>query len=194
MASKKKRKNPNHSQCQANTQKGSQCLFQANGDGTYCSIHLKNSGNITPALSKKQIEMAIKENQTFTLRMAGANYADIADRVGYADASGAYRAFNRALNRLVLETPDEARLLELARLDAISINLFRSAQQGALGSVDRYLRVMERRSKLLGLDAPDRVEVDWRTELEQAGVENASEVFEEMVALFMKEDNDTSAD
>jgi len=41
---------------------------------------------------------------------------------------------------------------------------------------------IERRIKLFGLDEPDRLIVDWRAEAERAGIDNASEIFEELVA------------
>ena len=146
-------------------------------------------GNNKRQLSKRQLTILRKETDSFTLRMAGRPFDDIAQRVGFKDASGAYRAYKRALNRIITEPLEEARLLELSRLDAISTNLFIAAREGSLGSIDRYLRVMERRSKLLGLDAPDKLEVDWRREAEDAGIE-PSEIFEEMVNIFMKNQND----
>ena len=108
--------------------------------------------------SKRQMTMLRKETESFTLRMAGASYQQIADQVGYADPSGAYRAFNRALNRIIMEEPDEMRLLELSRLDRIQIEIYRNATQGQLGAVDRYLKIAERRAKLMGIDAAERIE------------------------------------
>lgn len=108
--------------------------------------------------SKRTITMMRKESESFTLRMAGASYQQIADQVGYADPSGAYRAFNRALSRIIMEEPDEMRLLELSRLDRIQIEIYRNATQGQLGAVDRYLKIAERRAKLMGIDAAERVE------------------------------------
>ena len=70
----------------------------------------------------------------------------------------AYRAFNRALSRIIMEEPDEMRLLELSRLDRIQIEIYRNATQGQLGAVDRYLKIAERRAKLMGIDAAERVE------------------------------------
>ena len=109
--------------------------------------------------SKRTITMRRREAQSFTLRMAGENFQSIADIVGYADPSGAFRAFNRALDRLIIEEPNEMRLLELSRLDAVQIETYRQAEEGQLSAVDRLLKIQERRSKLMGLDTPVQVEV-----------------------------------
>jgi len=41
---------------------------------------------------------------------------------------------------------------------------------------------IERRIKLFGLDEPGRLIVDWREEAERAGIDNAAQIFEELVA------------
>jgi hypothetical protein len=111
-------------------------------------------------LTPRQVKIAEKEANVFSLRMAGASFQAIADRVGYSGPSGAYAAFQNALRRLVVENPDEARLMELVRLDAVQIETFRMAQQGQLSAVDRYLKISEARRKLTGLDAPQKIDVE----------------------------------
>ena len=63
---------------------------------------------------------------------------------------------------------------------------------------DQILRIVAQRCKILGLNAPQKHQVDWRKEAEQAGISNASEIFEEMVEKFILEedesDNVTTAD
>ena len=48
--------------------------------------------------------------------------------------------------------------LEAARLDAMLLPLWRRVQQGDERAVDRALKIMERRARLLGLDAPSKSE------------------------------------
>ena len=62
----------------------------------------------------------------------------------------------KVLAETAQEAADEVRALELARLDALLAALW--PQQGEPAVVDRVLRIMERRAKLLGLDAPTRVD------------------------------------
>lgn len=68
------------------------------------------------------------------------------------------RALERAEADLVEEASDFLQL-ELERLDAMQARLWPKAMAGELGAVDRILAIMKRRSKYLGLDAPQRHEV-----------------------------------
>ena len=64
-----------------------------------------------------------------------------------------------ALKQTLQEPADELRKLELERLDKLLLGVWPQAVRGNQGSVDRALRIMERRAKLLGLDAP--VKSEW---------------------------------
>jgi hypothetical protein len=51
----------------------------------------------------------------------------------------------------------ELKAEELSRLDGMLRGLWPDARKGSHGAVDRVLKIMERRAKLLGLDAPVKV-------------------------------------
>jgi len=104
--------------------------------------------------------------QALELRKAGVTYEVIAGQLGYANASGARKAVVSALKATLREPAAELRELELARLDAMLLPLWRPVQAGDEKAVDRALRIMERRARLLGLDrktaegeVPDTVKV-----------------------------------
>ena len=90
------------------------------------------------------------------LRKAAVPYQQIADELGYRSASGAFNAVKAALKATLREPAEELRELELARLDAMLLPLWRRIQRGDEKAIDRALRIMERRARLLGLDAPTR--------------------------------------
>lgn len=95
------------------------------------------------------------------LRKSGASFRQIGDQLG-VDAATAYRDVQRALADLAKEQRESAeqlRQLELERLDALQIALWVQARQGNQGAVDRVLRIMERRARLLGLDAPTKADI-----------------------------------
>jgi hypothetical protein len=48
--------------------------------------------------------------------------------------------------------------LELQRLDALYLVAYAEVEDGNIPAIDRCLRIMERRAKLLGLDAAEKVE------------------------------------
>lgn len=109
--------------------------------------------------SPRRIEAAERRAQALELRKAGATYEQIAQRLGYADRANAYRAVHTALKEITAEPAKEVIKLELERLDAMLLGLWPDARKGKPEAVDRVLRVMERRSKLLGLDSPVRADV-----------------------------------
>ena len=63
-----------------------------------------------------------------------------------------------ALKATLQEPADELRTLELERLDRLLLGVWGQAAKGNQGAVDRALKIMERRARLLGLDAPTKVQ------------------------------------
>lgn len=105
---------------------------------------------------------AIKAQETamkaLELRKAGATYETIAQMMGYSSKSTAFNAVNRLMTSTKREGSREAFEMELRRLDDLLMALWPAARQGELPAIDRTLRIMESRRKLLGLDAPERVQ------------------------------------
>ena len=61
------------------------------------------------------------------------------------------------------EKADELRAVENERLDKLFFVAYKQAvREGSLPAIDRALRVMERRARLLGLDTPTRTEITGR--------------------------------
>lgn len=134
----------------------------------------------------QNVAAAERRLTTLELRKAGLSLRQIAQRTGVS-VSMAKKDLDRALADLLAEQNTKAedwRALELERLEKMHVALWPKVVNEApnMAAVDRVLRIAERRSKLLGLDMPVRsiMELDWRKELEAAGVK-ASDVFEAMV-------------
>lgn len=92
-------------------------------------------------------------------RMSGMSYRAIAKELGIA-RSTVQRYMNQYLIEIkarILETADQVVTLELTRLDELHNAYWASALRGDLNAAVMVLKVMERRSKYLGLDAPDAV-------------------------------------
>lgn len=116
---------------------------------------MKRSAPGTPqALSNK--ETAI---QALALRKTGATYEQIAAHLGYSNRQSANRAVLRLLAAHEAENVADLRTLENMRLDDLLFAVYKAAKSGDLGAIDRALRIMERRAKLLGLDAPVKQEI-----------------------------------
>lgn len=128
-------------------------------------------------------ETAERDAYACTLRERGLSYRAIAEQMGYHNHSGARFAVERALKAIVQEPAEDLRTLELARLDRMwqacvkvletthyTVSEGRLVWIGpegearpleddgpVLAAIDRMLKIQDRRAKLLGLDAPVKV-------------------------------------
>ena len=101
-----------------------------------------------------------REHDALELRTRGCTYDQISKALGMS-LSGAADAVRRALEALKSETQEKAeevRDLELRRLDKMLQIAEAAAEGGDLAAIDRVIRIQERRSKYLGLDAPAKSE------------------------------------
>jgi predicted DNA-binding protein YlxM (UPF0122 family) len=105
------------------------------------------------------VQAAERRRQAICLRREGFSYQAIADQLGMAKSS-VHNAIDKAMVALEKEIEQEVKLLvalEIDRLDSLQQAIWCKAMEGNLGSVDRVLKIMDRRSKLLGLDAPTKI-------------------------------------
>jgi predicted transcriptional regulator len=121
-----------------------------------------------PNVGKKSpdaINAAVRAGEALRLRCKGKTYNQIAKVLGVSSGS-VYNYISTALRELreqTAETAEELRELELSKYDAWQQAAEQVLEQGdetaQLHAIDRLLRVSERRSKLLGLDAPAKQEI-----------------------------------
>jgi hypothetical protein len=100
-----------------------------------------------------------KEREIVELRTEGYVWREIAEQVGMSTA-GVYKAYNRAMTRVIAPSIEEHRELELDRLDILQRTYWQPAVNGNLRAADYVLRVIDKRAKLLGLDAPMKVQAE----------------------------------
>jgi hypothetical protein len=133
-----------------------------------------------PTGAERQAEAARRRAQVVQLRLAGASFEEIGRQLGVSDTR-AHQLWIDALDRTAKEPADRWRELELQRLDqlqaaatAVLQATHHVIQAGkvvldnqdrpyvdhgpTLAAVTTLVRVMERRARLLGLDAPARVD------------------------------------
>ena len=113
-----------------------------------------------PTPEEKAAELEAKEAKVLELRRAGFTFQRIAEEVGYATPSGAQRALERIMTRNVPQAPEEFRWQELDRLDRMQVALWPRAMKGDDRAIGTIVRLMERRARLVGIDAPQRIQAE----------------------------------
>jgi hypothetical protein len=107
-----------------------------------------------------EADLLAKEAKVLDLRRAGFTFQRIAEEVGYNQASGAQRAYNRIMARNIPQAPEEHRQQELDRLDRMQVALWPRAMKGDDKAINTIIRLMERRARLVGIDAPTRIQAE----------------------------------
>ncbi|MFF4403826.1 hypothetical protein [Streptomyces sp. NPDC001404] len=90
------------------------------------------------------------------------DFDTIADRLGYSSRGAATKDLMRALEVRHAEQVAQAEVLrsvEAQRLDRLQAAAWAAALQGDLRAIETVVRIIDRRCRLLGLDAPARMEV-----------------------------------
>jgi len=118
--------------------------------------------------SVRRIKTTEKTLKALDLRKKGFSYTQIGTKLGCARQT-ACRYVLSELENLADKCREEAarvRDLELQRLDELYLIAYHAISDGNdLAGIDRCLRIMERRAKLLGLDAAQKVDVNGIAEL-----------------------------
>jgi hypothetical protein len=115
-----------------------------------------------PRTSENRLAAHDRKLRALELRKHAMTYPEIARELGYAGPSGAYQAVIGALRETLREPAEQVRTLELERLDAMLEAVWPAAVAGDLKTIDAVLRLMDRRSRYLGLDAPARIDIEQR--------------------------------
>ena len=105
----------------------------------------------------RKLTAAARQREALTLRAQGLSYEDIAQRLGYRGRSGAWKAVDRALQKVQHEGVGELRILHSLRLGQIIASLWDKRDDPRAARA--ILGCLEREAKLYGIDAPSRVEI-----------------------------------
>ena len=116
----------------------------------------KRRGKIHPALIEREYEV-------LKYRRGGMTFDQIAQRVGYKNASGAKAAYKRAMIRTLQPVADELRDTQIDRLETALLAIWNKVLKGDLRAIDRLIAISRRESELLGMDAPKQAQVEVTT-------------------------------
>lgn len=106
------------------------------------------------------VQLAQQQADCLKLRLDGMTVREIAAELKLPRSTVQDR-LDAAMTELVAPVADEVRLMELARLDRWQVRLEKRLDDGEDPAriVPIGLKVQERRSRYLGLDAPERAEM-----------------------------------
>lgn len=107
--------------------------------------------------SNRRTKSAERRRRAVALRIAGASFEQIGEQLGITRQS-AHALVVNALDEIAKQTAESAeqlRQMELQRLDALQAALWADAMRGDEQKIDRVLKIMAQRAKLLGLNAPE---------------------------------------
>lgn len=108
--------------------------------------------------TQREYDRAERKRNALELRLAGASYRDIAQALEVSPAT-ALQDCKEALADIPAQQADEMRTVELSRLDRLQRAVWPRAVKGDLQAVDRAIKIIDRRAKLFGLDAPQQVQI-----------------------------------
>jgi hypothetical protein len=102
----------------------------------------------------KKEEIALRRSEVLKLRIVGMSYGAIATAKGVSKQTIAtdIAAVLGELKRQQLDDADQLRAVECARLDMAMMAIAVKVRSGDYQAIDRWIRISERRSRLLGID------------------------------------------
>jgi len=118
--------------------------------------------------SRAAIIRVHRQGQALKLRLAGATYAVIAEKLDIGRTQ-AYRDVTEALAEIKREPAQAVLDMELHRLDQMLLGLWRPAVSGNTKAVGMALQIMARRARYLRLDegSPPDTSLEARTALDE---------------------------
>lgn len=140
------------------------------------------------------LDAAERGRRALELRRDGMTWPAIAEELGYADKASAYNAAKRLLDRTEVESVEEYRAIQSDRLDeayriqfkALKDLVFMGELPAIPPAVNALVKISDRQSKLLGLDAPTRVAV--------TGTENFAETAVQLMAEILDAEADAETE
>jgi hypothetical protein len=108
----------------------------------------------------QEIEQLEKAEKIIELRRTGATWELIAKATGYANASGAYKAYQRITQKMVAPKLEEYRNMEIDLLDRLQFGVYDDAKNGDKRAIETILKIVDRRTRILGLDAPTKIQAE----------------------------------
>lgn len=143
----------------------------------------RKANNRLPVLADtaRQIQSKQRSAEAVALRVAGQTYVEIAEELGFKDQYEAGAVVRRQMEKLDKETRENLvmlRQMDLQRLDWLWKKIHNKIESEGIESpmVMAAVKIIERRAKLVGADAPTKHEHDVQFGMSRVEAENSSDV------------------
>lgn len=146
-----------------------------------------------------------RERQALELRAGGASYDQIATALGLYDKSHSKRIVEMALSRFEIEAAKSVVRMDLQRLDEYIMRCTHALRNnGDLSQIDRLMRIMEFRYRLLGINGEDvramqaehgitNINIKGGVQVVQARTETETEFIQKMMSAVGVDPNSKTA-
>lgn len=142
-------------------------------------------------MSAEGMDVHARAIKAMALRAQSKTWDDVAKEAGYSSRGVAYQAVKRFMAKQARETTDMLVQFELEKLRAIEESLLPKATRSGKAQtkyVAAELRVMERRSKLMGLDDYERRSIELAERQHGLEQSQAQIVYDVMNRIFARLD------
>lgn len=113
-------------------------------------------------IEKPMLTQPQREDLLLRLRVSGKSFHRIAQDLDYPDEEAAYEAYKKVCEKRYKaseQTVQEHVNLEISRIDAALEAMWPQVENGSPRAVQTMLQLMDRRSKYLGLDKAQKIEI-----------------------------------
>lgn len=122
-----------------------------------------------PASRAQQAATADRRTKAIALHLAGMDWQAIADQLGYASRGAAHTDVTRALKANLTaeaEQVEEMRYTVSLRLERLQASMWPKAVKGDTRAADTCLKIITQWCKIHGVEAPAKIALEHRLDLE----------------------------
>ena len=129
----------------------------------------KNTKENAGGSYEASVLLELQAIKMYRMRVQGYTVVEIAEELGIAHqvVTINLRRVMQELKALSEQEADSYRAYELTRLDNLFKSLQAKIEEGDVNAVNAAVRVIERRCKMLGIDAPQEIKIDDGGELRE---------------------------
>jgi hypothetical protein len=131
-----------------------------------------------PTRKAQTMKLEVRRKMIAEELLAGRTYREIREKykVSLATIHKDVKAILSRLENEQIAIAADARRLDLARIDVAIAGIFPMVKTGQVGYIDRWVKLLERRAKMLGYDAPAELALKRMDDVEEMSDEELAAI------------------